>query len=94
MAVPMLSIPGDLRTFLDKANTGKLEVRVPDLKASANVIYILGHQLLYGLFSLGTGALAYIAHIRGEAQFVTGFGLTSAFFLLCLGISMLKTRGK
>ncbi len=91
-ALALLSIPDQTQRLLTKANRGEMQLQVRGLRESVNLLYALGHQLLYGLFTLGSGALGYLAHTRGEtalAQLLTG---ASGFFLLCLGGSLLRAR--
>jgi predicted unusual protein kinase regulating ubiquinone biosynthesis (AarF/ABC1/UbiB family) len=85
-----ITIPTDLRSFLNKANRGELEVK--GLFEGANLVYVLGHQLLYGLFVMFFGGLGYFAHSNGDMLFSEGLFVLSGFFLLCLGISFLRAR--
>jgi len=43
MALSALALPDDLRRVLTKAQRGELEVRNPDVEASARLLYTLGH---------------------------------------------------
>jgi len=85
-----ITIPTDLHNFLIKANHGGLEVK--GLSESANLVYALGHQLLYGLFVMFFGGFGYLAHRNGEIVLSEGMLVISAFFLLCLGYSLLRAR--
>jgi len=86
--VSAITIPANLQSFLTKANQGELEVK--GLAESVNLIYALGHQLLYGLFAMFFGGCGYFAYVNGEDVFSKGMFLISAFFLLCLGYSFLR----
>ncbi len=85
-----ITIPAELQNFLIKANHGGLEVK--GLSESANLVYALGHQLLYGLFVMFFGGLGYFAHRSGEIVLSDGMFVISAFFLLSLGSSFLRAR--
>jgi hypothetical protein len=85
-----VTIPTDLQNFLHKANRGELEVK--GLSESANLVYALGHQLLYGLFVMFFGGLGYFAYRNGEIVLSRGLFGISVFFLLCLGYSFLRAR--
>lgn len=85
-----VTIPSDLHDFLERANRGGVEVR--GLRESANLMYALGHQLLYGLFVMFFGGLGYVAQRNGEMVLSECLLGTGAFFLLSLGYSFLRTR--
>ncbi|HEX9018461.1 MAG TPA: hypothetical protein VF806_04715, partial [Anaerolineaceae bacterium] len=85
-----ITIPAELQNFLMKANHGGLEVK--GLSESANLVYTLGHQLLYGLFVMFFGGIGYLAHSNGETLLSEGMFAISVFFLLSLGSSFLRAR--
>jgi predicted unusual protein kinase regulating ubiquinone biosynthesis (AarF/ABC1/UbiB family) len=90
IALSAITIPAELQNFLIKANHGGLEVK--GLSESANLVYALGHQLLYGLFVMFFGGFGYLAHRNGEIVLSEGMFVISAFFLLSLGSSFLRAR--
>jgi hypothetical protein len=90
IVVSAITIPANLQSFLAKANQGELEVK--GLAESVNLVYALGHQLLYGLFAMFFGGCGYFAYVNGEMVFSNGMLVVSAFFLLCLGYSILRAR--
>jgi hypothetical protein len=92
IALSAITLPADLHGFLTKANRGELEVQVKGLTESANLVYALGHQLLYGAFVMFFGGLGYLAYSSGEIAFSQGMFGISAFFLLSLGYSVLRAR--
>jgi ubiquinone biosynthesis protein len=85
-----ISIPTELQAFLTEANHAGIKVK--RLSESASLMYALGHQMLYGLFSMFLGGLGYLAHHNGEAALSNGLFGGSAFFLLCCGFSLLRAR--
>jgi ubiquinone biosynthesis protein len=85
-----ITIPAELQKFLVSANHGGVEVK--GLSESANLVYALGHQLLYGLFVMFFGGFGYLALRSGEIVLSDGMFVLSAFFALCLGFSFLGAR--
>ncbi len=92
IALSAITIPEDLQSFLTRANRGEFEVKVKGLTESANLVYALGHQLLYGLFVMFFGGFGYLAYRNGEMTVAKGMFGISAFFLLSLGYSALRAR--
>jgi predicted unusual protein kinase regulating ubiquinone biosynthesis (AarF/ABC1/UbiB family) len=88
--VSAITLPANLQSFLTKANQGELVVK--GLAESANLVYALGHQLLYGLFAMFFGGCGYFAYVHEEWAFSKGMFVISAFFILCLGHSFLRAR--
>ena len=91
-ALSTITIPADLRSFLNKANHGELEVKVKGLTESPKLVYALGHQLLYGLFIMFFGGFGYFTYSNGEITLSKALFGISAFFLLSLGFSFLRAR--
>ena len=92
IALSVITFPANVQTLLTKANHGELEVKVKGLAESANLVYTLGHQLLYGMFVMFFAGLGYVAHTNGEIALSNGMFGGSAFFLLALGVSFLRAR--
>ena len=91
-AVSLGTLPMTINRFLDQTSDGNLEVRIRNLDQSVRLLYALGHQVLYGMFTLGSGVLAYMAHIQGEPTLSNAFTAGSGFFLLCLAGSLFRAR--
>ncbi len=92
MALSVVSIPDDLKRVLAQARRGEARFEVRGLASGASLLYALGHQLLWGAFSLGTGALAYLTWTRHESTLTAVLGGVSGFFFACLLVSLLKAR--
>jgi len=92
IGLSIITFPANVQTLLTKANQGELEVKVKGLTESANLVYTLGHQLLYGMFAMFFGGLGYLAHTNGEIALSNGMFGVSAFFLVILGFSFLRAR--
>jgi len=90
IVVSAITIPTNLQNFLIKANHGDLEIK--GLIESVNLVYALGHQLLYGLFVMFFGGFGYFAYHQGELALSEGLFVVSVFFLLSLGYSFLHAR--
>jgi len=65
--------------MLSKASQGELQFQVKEVAQSADLIYSLGHQFLYGMFCLGSGVLAYGSYVRGDTVLVNWLGEHSCF---------------
>lgn len=92
LALSALTLPDDLRRVLRMAHRGEIEVGVRGLGDGARLLYAAAHQALWGLLALGTGALAYLARVRGDEPFALGFAGACGFFLLCLAGSLWRAR--
>lgn len=92
LAATAVTLPGDLKKLLQKAQRGELEMHTRGLVEGAELVYAAGHQLLWGLLAMGHGGLAYFASTRGDAGFALAAGFGSGFFFLCLGVSLWRTR--
>ena len=87
-----LSLPGDLKRVLKKAERGELGLEIRGLRESARLGYAVAHQLLYGAFALGTGILAYVARIRGDDTFAQPLAAACGLCLFCLAVSLWRAR--
>ncbi len=92
MAVSLFEMPEEINRMLSKTNQGELEFRVKDVAGSAELLYALGHQMLYGFFCMMTGGMAYFSYLRDETDLINWFGGASAFFVLCVVGSMWRVR--
>jgi predicted unusual protein kinase regulating ubiquinone biosynthesis (AarF/ABC1/UbiB family) len=92
MALSALTIPEGIQRFLARANRGELEVRIHGLRESAGLLYAASHQLMYALLATGSAVISYLSRERGDEIVALGGGVLAAFFLLCLGGSLLAAR--
>jgi predicted unusual protein kinase regulating ubiquinone biosynthesis (AarF/ABC1/UbiB family) len=92
MALSAITIPEDFKRFLHAANRGELELRVQGLRESVNLLYSLGHQILYGLFAMVSGGFSYLTYTRGEEMLSLTLAGVGGLFLLCLGGSLFLAR--
>jgi len=92
MALSALTLPNELRGLLAQARRGDACLEVRGLREGASLLYALGHQLLYGGFALGTGALATLSSHRGEDDLALGLAAACGGFLVLLVGSIVKAR--
>jgi ubiquinone biosynthesis protein len=90
IVISAITIPTNLQNVLVKVNRGDLEIK--GLTGSANLIYALGHQLLYGLFVMFFGGFGYLVYSHGDIGLARGMFVVSGFFLLSLGLSFWRAR--
>jgi ubiquinone biosynthesis protein len=88
MARRAITIPEDLQRVLGRADRGDLQVRVPEIEASARLVYAGVHQLIYCVLATATGVIAYQAYERGRDSFARWLGGVSVVFLVSLLVSM------
>ncbi len=89
MALAALSLPGDLQRFMNRALRGDLELRVRNLDDNARVLYLGGQQILWGMMSAASAALAVLLDGRGYTGRSWAAGIASALFGLFLLIAWL-----
>jgi ubiquinone biosynthesis protein len=87
-----LTVPAELQRFLARANHGELDVRVEGLRESANLVYAAAHQIVFTLMALGTGTIGYLSRVRGDTTVALIALTASAFFVVCLAVSLLAAR--
>jgi predicted unusual protein kinase regulating ubiquinone biosynthesis (AarF/ABC1/UbiB family) len=91
-AMSALAVPDDVRKYLGKAMRGELEMRFRGLGDSANLMYALGHQMIYALFAITAGVFGYLFFTTGALLLAYIAGGTASFFFLCLFGSMFLAR--
>ncbi len=92
MARTAISLPDEMHRLLSKANRGELAVQIQGLEKSTNMIYALGHQFLFGMLSLGSGVIGYMARLNADHIVATIAGSAAGLFLLFTLGSILKAR--
>jgi predicted unusual protein kinase regulating ubiquinone biosynthesis (AarF/ABC1/UbiB family) len=66
MALRAVTLPEDLRKYLQRATRGEMEVRVKGMQEGARTLYVVGRQLIYTAIGIATGYAALSLHGRGE----------------------------
>ncbi len=87
-----LSVPGELRSLLGKANRGELRLSVRGYSDGVQLLYAAGQQKIYGLSALGSAALALYSRAAGLAPFDRWFAALAGFFVLAYVVSRLRAR--
>jgi ubiquinone biosynthesis protein len=91
--VTAVSLPGDAKRFMSRAMRGDLQINFRGLDEPAELIYALGHQLIYALLAITGAGAAVLMHYRGDwlaTRWILG---GAAFFTLLLLASMWRNRG-
>ncbi len=92
MAMAAMSLPTDLRQVIGKAQRGDLEIRLRGFRDSTELLYALGHQLLWTACAMFSGVFAWQAGLHAQpvvARWALG---AAAFFLLLLFGSLVHGR--
>jgi predicted unusual protein kinase regulating ubiquinone biosynthesis (AarF/ABC1/UbiB family) len=92
MALAALSLPTDLGRLVGKTQRGDLEVRLRGLRESAELLYALGHQLLWTACAMFCGVFAWQARQHGDARLARWALGAGVAFLLLLGGALLRGR--
>ncbi len=78
MALRAVTLPEDLRKYLQRATRGEMEVRVKGVQEGTRTLYVVGRQIIYTAVGIATGYAALSLHSRGEDNTMTKtlFGVT------------------
>jgi ubiquinone biosynthesis protein len=88
-----LTLPDGVRSLLTQTNRGELEIRTPDVRIAADVVYAGMRQLVYAMFVTGSTVLAYVAHGRGEiAIYRTSIAAAILFGILLIASAFTRPR--
>ena len=66
MALRAVTLPEDLRKFLQRATRGEMELRVKGVQEGARTLYTVGRQLIYTAIGIATGYAALSLHAKGD----------------------------
>jgi predicted unusual protein kinase regulating ubiquinone biosynthesis (AarF/ABC1/UbiB family) len=92
LAVAAFTLPGDVRRLLARLERGELEVQIEGARAGIERLHAAMRQLLYGLFAIAGGAVAYVASTRGQDEIAAGAALGAGVAMVLLLGSMLRSR--
>ena len=92
MALAALTIPDGVQRLLTRANRGELEVRVPEVREAAELMYAAAHQFVYAIIATGAGVIAYVAYTRGESTIAFWTTIGGVVVLLALIGSLITAR--
>ena len=85
MALSAVTLPEDMKKYLQKANRGEMELRVHGLQEGARTVYAIGRQLIYTAIAIASGFAAMSFHGRGEeahARLLLGVTVVAASLLV------------
>jgi len=85
-------LPGELRKFIARAQRGQLEVRFRGLDHSAQLLYTLGHQIIYAALGITAFAASLVLDGREQPERAEWALYAAGFFGGLLLLSMLRTR--
>jgi predicted unusual protein kinase regulating ubiquinone biosynthesis (AarF/ABC1/UbiB family) len=84
--VNLLALPDELRKTLQKANKGQLEVRTPDIRDGAKLLYLAARQWLMALLVLAAVVLAqWLLKIEAHNSARWAYGAAALFGWLFVG---------
>lgn len=90
MALRAVTLPEDLRKYLQRATRGEMEVRVKGVQEGARTLYVVGRQIIYTAVGIAAGYASLSLHSRGDDGTITRtlFGVTCfcGFMLLVSSI--------
>jgi predicted unusual protein kinase regulating ubiquinone biosynthesis (AarF/ABC1/UbiB family) len=87
-----LTLPGDVKRFLARAERGETVVQVAGLREGAGLLYALGHQVMGMLAALACGGLAYAAHLQGDVGLATALIWGGGGALAWVAVSIVRAR--
>jgi ubiquinone biosynthesis protein len=94
MALKALTLPEDLRKYLNRANRGEAEVRVKGIAQAAGLVYTGVRQLVYAAVGLGAGYAALQLYLAGKVELARECGYGAAAMGGLLALSIVFTRRK
>ncbi|MRG96430.1 ABC1 kinase family protein [Polyangium spumosum] len=94
MALKAITIPEDLRKYLNRANRGEFELRVKGLPSAARLVYTGIRQLIYAALGIASGFAALQLHLAGQAHLARYclYGAAGAGVLLLGSILFARTK--
>ena len=87
------ALPGDMRRFMRAAHAGDLRIRFHNLEASSQLMYRLGHQVIFAAVGIAGAALAVVLEGRGEFERADWGWWTARGAVALLLISWWSSRG-
>jgi predicted unusual protein kinase regulating ubiquinone biosynthesis (AarF/ABC1/UbiB family) len=92
MALSALTIPEGIHKLLSRANRGELDVRVPEIRDAARLLYAAVHQLIFVALGIAAAVIAYLSRVRGDVGLARGAAVGSVAFLMLVVGSALRAR--
>ncbi|MBK8258209.1 MAG: AarF/ABC1/UbiB kinase family protein [Polyangiaceae bacterium] len=93
-ALKALTLPDDLRKYLNKANRGELEYKVKGMQQAAGLVYRGVRQLIYAVLSVALGFGALQLYLAGHLVLARYCIYGAGGMLFVLFVSMLVSRSR
>ncbi len=87
-----LTLPGDSKRLITRSLRGDLELRFKGMDEPAELLYALGHQIIYAMFTVAGGVGALVFYQQGRFDLAPWCGGGGALFALALFVSMWRNR--
>ncbi len=68
LVMSVTALPAEVRKFMRSAHAGDLQIRFRNLEASSQLMYRLGHQVIFVAVGIAGASLAVILEGRGELE--------------------------
>ena len=62
------ALPAEIRKFMRAAHAGELQLKFQNLEASTQLMYRLGHQVIFAGVGIAGAAIAVVLEGRGELR--------------------------
>jgi ubiquinone biosynthesis protein len=85
-----LSLPEEMRQFLQKAKKGELETTNIDIRNGARLLYNVGQQLVFTLLLMATAVLGFLFYKEGAGNYARVAGWAGGFLIFLLYKTMRK----
>lgn len=66
LAMSVAALPAEVRRFMRAAHAGELQIRFKNLEASSQLMYRLGHQVIYAAIGIAGAGIAVVLEGRGD----------------------------
>jgi ubiquinone biosynthesis protein len=66
MLMTVTALPGEMRKFMKAAHGGELQIRFKNLESSSQLMYRLGHQIIFVAVGIAGASIAVILEGRGD----------------------------
>ncbi len=66
LMISVTALPAEIRKFMRAAHTGDLQLRFKNLEPAANLMYRLGHQVIFAAVGIAAAAMALVLEGRNE----------------------------
>lgn len=68
LVMSVTALPAEIRKFIRSAHSGELQLKLKNLEAPAQLMYRLGHQVIFVVVGIAGASLAIVLEGRGELE--------------------------